>query len=738
MSQLTVDQVIQLALDHHKSGEIDQAEALFHQILDVYPDQADALHLLGALYLQSKRLDLAEARVRQAILNRHEPGFKLTLGLILQATQRLDEAVLLYNSLVGEHPDLIEPYIHLGVVLSMQYKFEQAAAVFQQAVQRAPGHAVAQGNLGIVLCHLKRWDEAIWILREAVVRDPKNADFHSALGASLYFKHQYEPALAECRQAIALNPNIGQAHNVLSSILRDMQSAGLVDPAASANVKKESLEAARTAAMLLPDHADAHLHYGEALRAEEQLDQAAAHYRKAVAHLPHSADLHNNLGNVLKDQGQLDEAIAEYRLAADLFPTPAHYSNLIYTLHYHPAYNNELLFEELQSYNTRFIEPLKGEIRPLGAIDRNPNRRLRIGYISAEFRQHALGLNILPLLSRHDKSQFEIFCYADVAKPDYFTFQLRQCADHWQEINALSDAAVAELVRRDQIDILIDLHQHIAGNKLPLYARKPAPIQIAFAGYPGSSGLSTMDYRLTDPYLEPPELPQVASPEIALRLPATFWCYHPALETPVNELPASNAGAGFTFGNLNNFCKLNEGTYTLWAQIMLAVKNSQLLLLAPEGSHRARTRAFFQARGIQGDRIRFIGRQSAGNYYKLYHQIDLSLDSFPCNGHTTSMDSFFMGVPVTTIIGDRLFGRATWSQLNNLGLPELAAKTEAEFVAISIALAHDLPRLAQFRRTLRDRMKSSPLMNDAAFAKGIESAYRQAWHNYCNAAPTGA
>jgi predicted O-linked N-acetylglucosamine transferase (SPINDLY family) len=721
MSQeMTVDQAIQIALSHQRAGQLAQAEELFHQILAAYPDQADALHLLGGVYLQARRLDLAEARVLQAIRIRPEPTFGLTLGLILQGSNRLDEAVAHYQKLIASKPDYVEAYVHLGVVYSLQGKFEEAEKVFQEAVRLNPRHPVAKANLGLVLCHLKRWDDATWVLREAIAANPRDAGLHAAIGAALYHKRQFEAALASCQDALKLNPKLAQAHNVMSLIYKALGRDA------------EAAEAAKQASALLPESEEVLVNLGEGLRATGKLDEAAAHYKKAIARFPTNGDFHNNLANIYKDVGLLDEAIAEYGRAIALKPSPHYFSNYLYTLLYHPAYTAERYFEEAKRYDALVSAPVKNE-RPASYPNaRDPAKRLRIGYLSNEFRQHALGLNLLPLITRHDKSQFEIFIYSEVLQPDFYTFRLRQFADKWQDVHGISDADLAALVRRDEIDIFVDLHQHIAGNRLPVYARKPAPVQIGFAGFPNTTGLSTIDYRLTDPYLEPVDGPEQPSSETPLRLPHSFWCYHPAVETPINDLPALQNGY-LTFGNLNNFCKLNDGVYDLWIEIMAAFPHSQLLLLAPPGAHRDRVKDYFDGKGIARDRVRFSDRLPSGDYYKLYHTIDLSLDSFPCNGHTTSMDSFFMGVPVTTIIGDRLFGRATWSQLSNLGFPELAGRTPAEFVALSIALAKDLPRLAELRRTLRDRMKGSPLMDDAGFAKGVESAYRDAWRRYCTA-----
>jgi predicted O-linked N-acetylglucosamine transferase (SPINDLY family) len=288
---------------------------------------------------------------------------------------------------------------------------------------------------------------------------------------------------------------------------------------------------------------------------------------------------------------------------------------------------------------------------------------------------------------------------------------------------------LTDCVREDRIDILVDLTLHMAHNRLLLFARKPAPVQVTWLGYPGTTGLETMDYRLTDPYLDPPDQTEQFYSERSIRLPHTFWCYQPHMlegeDLPeVNPLPALTAGA-VTFGCLNNFCKVNPSLLELWGKVLQAVPGSRLLLLAPSGSRRQ------WVKKILGDRVDFVDHCPRQAYLDLYHRIDLGLDTLPYNGHTTSLDSLWMGVPVVTSIGKTVVGRAGWSQLSNLGLPELAAKTEEEFVSITAGLAKDLPRLAELRKTLRPRMTASPLMDAERFARDIESAYRQMWQEWC-------
>ncbi len=289
----------------------------------------------------------------------------------------------------------------------------------------------------------------------------------------------------------------------------------------------------------------------------------------------------------------------------------------------------------------------------------------------------------------------------------------------------MSDEQLAELIRRDRIDILVDLTLHMAQNRMLVFARKPAPVQVTWLGYPGTTGLETMDYRLTDPYLDPPGETDAFYTEKSLRLPHTFWCMDPealgASEMPgINPPPAERAGH-VTFGCFNNFCKVNQPLLELWSRVLDAVPGSRMVLLAPPGSRRQ-----WVARTL-GERVDFVSRDSRRNYLRFYNRIDLGLDTLPYNGHTTSIDSLWMGVPVVTLLGRTVVGRAGFSQLSNVGLSELAATTADQFVELAAKLAADLPKLTELRRTLRERTRSSPLMDGERFARDIESAYRQMW-----------
>jgi len=519
-----------------------------------------------------------------------------------------------------------------------------------------------------------------------------------------------------CRRILALDQNQPDALHLLGKI------AYAVDDLAAA------AELIGKAASLHPSSAACFADLGLVLAAAGKPDQAIAAYRQALAIQPRSAAVLNNLGNALKSVGLIDQAIGCTRQAVELDGADAMiHSSLCYKVHFDPAYSAQTIAEELSQWNQRHGQPLAGAIRP-HENDPAPDRRLRVGYVSPNFCAQAEAFFVLPLLQAHDRSGFEIHCYSSVRRPDRVTGWLKSAADVWHDVPGMPDEALARKIREDGMDILVDLTMHMGFNHLLTFARKPAPVQVTWLAYPGGTGLTTMDCRLTDAHLDPPGWHDELYAEESIRLDDCWCCYHPLGDDPP---AAPRAGRPICFASLNNPCKLNQPTLELWLRIVQAVPDAHLLLLVGSEEQQERTRRFFAQHGVDADRLDFAAYQPRGQYLRLYDRIDIGLDPLPYNGITTTCDALWMGVPVVTLCGQAACGRAGASLLRAVGLPELIADAQDSFVDLAAQLASDAPRLAHLRSTLRRQMEGSILMDAKRFATRVESAYRQMWRRWC-------
>lgn len=689
---MTIQEAMQTALAHQRSGQFAQAEAIYRQVLSQSPDEPEVLALLGILCSLTNRAPMGIELIRRAARLRPEDArIHHSLAGVLRSNGNIDEALAAFNRAIQLKSDVAEFHLHRADTLRLLGRNDDAIAAYRQAISLNPKLSDAHANLGAALKDSGRLEESIAAYRRASELNPNSADAHYNLGVVLSEGGQLDQAITANRRAIALNPKLPEAFNNLGNALRD----------------------------------------------KGQHDEAIAAFEQALALRPDYVEVRYNLGNCLMDRGQVDDAIAAFRLVLTANPDFAGaHSQIILAMHYHPDLDAKSIADELHRWSEKYAQPL-GKFTYPHSNDRDPDRRLRIGYVSPDFREHVVGRNVLPLFRQHDHARFEIFSYAQVKRPDGMTARFQECSDHWRNTIDLSDDRLAEQIRRDGIDILVDLALHTSGNRLMVFAAKPAPVQVTFAGYPASTGLHTIDYRLSDPYLDPPGMDESVYSEKTFRLPETFWCYDPMEcgDICVGSQPAAENGF-VTFGCLNNFSKINNRVLGLWAEILGQVKHSRLLLLTPHGSHRQRTLDQLARDGIDPQRIEFLPRQSRRKYLEAYRRIDLSLDSFPYNGHTTSLDSLWMGVPVVTLVGQTAVARAGWSQLSNLGLTELAAQSLEQYVSLAVELASDLPKLQQLRRILRQRMEKSSLMDAAKFARNIEAAYRRMWQTWCETIPS--
>jgi predicted O-linked N-acetylglucosamine transferase (SPINDLY family) len=485
------------------------------------------------------------------------------------------------------------------------------------------------------------------------------------------------------------------------------------------------------AVRLGPDNARLRGTLGMLLHHLQRPQEALPHARRAVELAPTIAFAHTQLADVLAACGDKGAAIASYRRGLELDPSnhEAH-SNIILTMLTEPSYDAKATFAEARAWSKLHAEPLRKYVRP-HQNDRDPERRLRIGYVSPDFRAHAIQQFLVPLFRNHDKAAFELFLYSSVAQPDQETAWYRTfAADNFRDIRPIDDVEAAEIVRRDRIDVLVDLAVHGPGHRLRLFACKPAPIQITWLGYAGTTGLDTIDYRITDPFFDPPGTDLGIYSEQSLHLPESFWCYD-ALQPdlPVGPLPALTNGT-VTFGCQGSPHKLHAGVLSLWARVLREVPGSRLYLYAPHG--REGVLQMLAAAGVEATRVEFGGRVSRREYLERYNRIDIGLDTFPFAGGTTSLDATWMGVPVVTLSGPPTLQRSGVSIAMNLGLPELVAHSEDDFVARAVDLARNLQRLSQLRAELRQRLEASCLGDAPRFTRQLEATYRTAWGRYCS------
>lgn len=522
--------------------------------------------------------------------------------------------------------------------------------------------------------------------------------------------------LRHFREVLAADPtNLELSYRVLATLVRGERFA-------------VAEEIARWLLRQEPTRADRYIALGRVLSKQRRYAEAIAAFEQAIALEPKNVVVTTPLVEALAALGRVDETIAQLERAITIAPAlVTEHASLVFQTTFSSCSDVEKL-AAARRFSDRHAAPLVAKQKPHPHA-RDPERRLRIGYVSPDFRRHVQRLFTLPVFSHHDHGAHEIVCYSSVKAPDEYTARIKAKSDEWHDVARLNDAQLAQKIRDDRIDVLVDLTMHMVHGRLRTFAEKPAPVQITWLAYPGTTGLSGMDYRITDPFLDPPGAPLPYS-EKSLWLPHSFWCYGPDYEGSVAEPPQRRAGH-ITFGCLNNFMKVNRATLELWAKVLVANVGSRLLMLAPEDWARDFVREVLGESGVDPERVEFVDFQSREKYLETYGRIDIALDTLPYPGHTTSLDAYWMGVPVVTLIGQTIVGRAGLSLASNLNLLDWVAREPAELVRIATRFANQPAHLAALRGELRQRLRSSPLMDARGFAGHLEAAYRQAWREYC-------
>lgn len=617
------------------------------------------------------------------------PDFLLQLAEKAYAEKDYISAEKYLREALKYYPENAELYSNLGMILQGTSRPDEAAIYFQKAIQLSPSLADAHYNLGNTFKDIGRLDEAVACYRKSVRFDPENADAYVNLGMILDDKGFYEQALLCYQKALSLKPEDADIHLNLIGII---------------------------------------------LNRKGKLNEAIITCQKALLHNPYNPFVSINMGNAFLSQGKHEKAQECYRTAINIAPDLSMASgNLLCSLNY-VSDNGEEIYHEHKHFAEQFETPLLSQILP-HVNSPDLRRKLRIGYVSPDFRQHSVRYFIEPVLKSHSRDDFDIFCYANVPVADNITERLQNYADYWRNIASLTDNQAASLIREDRIDVLVDLAGHTAGSRILLFAQKPAPIGISWLGYPATTGLSAVDYKIVDCYTDPLGMTERFYTERLLKLSDSFICYLPDDSSGIDTVPATKNGH-ITFGSFNNFAKVTRNVLTLWAEILRAVPRSSLLLKAQSFSD-SETRRYaldvFRGEGIEAERVElYPPLPSVREHLELYNRIDIALDTFPYNGTTTTCEALWMGVPVITLAGKTHASRVGVSILSNIGLKECIAQTRVNYAEIAAELAKNAERLQGLRMNLRKMMQNSLLTDAERFTKNLEDAYRMIWERWCS------
>ncbi len=714
------------------AGDAQTAADCYGRILSLAPDDREALGGLGIAMMTLGKPSQAIANFRRAVtLGPDDPVAHYNLATAYREEHLPDAALASYGRALAMDPGYAAAHNNVGMLLKAKGDLEPSARAFRAALSANPGHIPAHVNLISLLLEEKDAPAAEAQCRSALEIDPDSSGVLSNLGAALLELRRWQEAAESYRRVLALAANDLPAHLGLAGALMGSRQHDKAE-----QVLRRALE-------IDPEHARARCLLGDVLVTLEMLDEATDEYRSVDGYSTAFAYAQDGLGRALKKQGHMGSALAAYGRALAARPSFADtHSNSVFARNYATDISPMALLQEHRSWAHRHTSHLAPSATPVtGDRAGDSGRPLHVGYVSADFCRHSVAYFIEALIARRDHERFKVTCYANVAHPDDLSERIRTAADSWRDIRRLDDEAVAKLVIEDGIDILVDLSGHTAGNRLPVFARRPAPVQVSYLGYPNTTGLEQIDYRLTDELADPVGESDRLHSESLMRLATGFLCYSPTTDTPpVSEAPVLSNGF-ITFASFNNVTKVNESVVAAWAAILNGLPGSRLLLksrqLADRGARR-RLLELFSGHGVEPPRLELRGGLlTRSEHLETYARVDVALDPFPYNGTTTTCEALWMGVPVIALAGQVHRGRVGASILHYSGLDELLAQDVDAYVRKALALAGDGQALVALRQSLRQRMASSTLMDAEAAVRDLENAYGEMWRRHLASTPAG-
>jgi predicted O-linked N-acetylglucosamine transferase (SPINDLY family) len=686
-------EMMERAMAAYQDGRDDEAESLCQQVIGLEDDNPDAPYVLGMIAYRRKDLESSERYLRRSIeLENGAYWIHAALAEVLMARGNPEAAATALREAARLKPDSPEIANAIAIMIQQYGSPADQAAAWHRVVEVAPQNAAALANLGRALLQTGKLPEGTEMFHKALALDPNLFEAHHGLAVALANQRQPREAIEHAQRAVAIRPESPLGQHAL---------------------------------------AVAHGALG-------QLDEAIDDLHRAVELEPTFKDAHDRLNVLLAATGDLPGSMQAMQKVLQIFPhEPAALSNMLTAMNYLPDLSPQQVFEAHRRWGQTYADPLGQQARR-HANTNEPHRRLRIGYVSPDFYRHPIAHFVRAIFANHHQDKYEVIAFSDVPKPDDVTRDLEKLASKWIPTVNRNNAQFPELVRFEGIDVLVDLTGHAGRHRLGAFAARAAPVQISYLGYCNTTGMEAMDWIVGDEITDPTDHTQPYVEKV-LRLPGSFCCYTPPPDAPaVNELPALS-GRPITFGAFHALRKLNDRVLDLWARLLREVPEARLLFwrtyLTPRVEQRLRD-ALGQ-RGINAGRLEFRSHvPESRNFLSVYHEVDLALDAFPWSGHTTSCEALWMGVPLVTLRGRTHCGRLAASMLTAAGFGQFVANSEDQYVQIARDLAGDVQRLAELRRTMRDKTAVSALCDGGKFIVNWERAIRDAWRTWCQAKRT--
>jgi predicted O-linked N-acetylglucosamine transferase (SPINDLY family) len=706
-------------------GSLEEACNYYRKAVTAAPQYSKAWLNLGVALESLGDADAAcesyEAALRLEAANAYA---SYNLGKLLYSRGDLIRAQELLEAALAHKPVFPEAEIVLAAVYEAARNLEAAATALSRALKHRPDWVGALLNYGVILKQMGRSHEAEVILARALTLDPANADVANELAKILYARGAYEDAAQRLRRLIERVPEFQEAYRSLFYVCEAQQ-----DLTAAADILEQAL--ARW-----PDWDDALRHLGATLKKMQRLGEAEAVLRRAIVVAPNNPAGYQALGTIVLAQSRVAEALECFGNARRLDPESFELESAeLFTLNLYDGISSEALLERHKTFGSRIEATHPARFKPFRNA-KDPERPLRVGYVSGDFNSNPVSLFMIPLLEQHDRRAYEIYCYSTGTIVDDFTLTVQSLAT-WRDVSSKTHTELADEINHDRIDILVDLSGHSRETRLAAFAQQPAPVQVSWLGYLNTTGMKRIQYRLSDPHSDPPGIAECYHTESLWRLPRSQWCYRPrpALDYSSRAVPPCADNGYTTFGSFNDAPKISLSARKLWADILLASPKARMVLVGiPEGRAQDDLMRYFEDAGVHRSRITIAERASLQEYFGRFNEVDIALDTTPYSGGTTTCDAVWMGVPVVTVPGSRSVSRSTSSILTNLGLSEWIASSNEDYIRKALKFSVDHHGLRQLRQTLRQRMQRSSLMDEGGFARDVETAYRAMWRAWCSGA----